>query len=203
MRVVKSFCENCKELRRSSAERDVLFCHFPLAQSIFFCSSRCSSLPVHIELCTICRKYSASHQISMIFHIYRKRRPKLPLQGGFRHTRVYTNQVFMYAVVAASLARLLSNVMYQTALLLSPISLAVPYLAFNAVFLIVVAFFVVGEVPNWLGVSGVLVVALGGFLLSVTKSDGDRSSKPPGKKAKFLFVGMAGSGEKSPAGFLA
>ncbi|KAL6765903.1 hypothetical protein V8C86DRAFT_1781989 [Haematococcus lacustris] len=58
------------------------------------------------------------------------------------------------------------QVLYQKALATSPLSLCVPYLSFTPSFLVLTAFVFVGEVPSTAGLAGVVVVTLGGFLLS-------------------------------------
>ncbi|KAJ9509775.1 hypothetical protein QJQ45_011623 [Haematococcus lacustris] len=58
------------------------------------------------------------------------------------------------------------RVLYQKALAISPLSLCVPYLSFTPSFLVLTAFVFVGEVPSTAGLAGVVVVTLGGYLLS-------------------------------------
>jgi drug/metabolite transporter (DMT)-like permease len=51
----------------------------------------------------------------------------------------------------------------------SPLSLTLPYLAFTPVFLILVGFVVLREVPNAWGIAGILTTCAGGYILNLKK----------------------------------
>lgn len=61
---------------------------------------------------------------------------------------------------------ILAIVLYVKALKLSPISLCIPFLAFTPVFLLVISFFLLGELPTPLGLLGVMLIVTGGYIVS-------------------------------------
>jgi len=63
-----------------------------------------------------------------------------------------------------------SLVLYVKAIKLSPLSLSVPFLALSPVFIIFIAYFVLGEVPTRGGVAGVCLIAVGAYLLNASAS---------------------------------
>lgn len=61
-------------------------------------------------------------------------------------------------------------ILYVKAIRLSPLSLSVPFLALSPVFILFIAFFVLGETPTRGGVAGVFLIALGAYLLNAEAS---------------------------------
>lgn len=55
----------------------------------------------------------------------------------------------------------------------SPLSLTVPFQALTPLVALVPAFFILGEVPSWLGLSGILLVVAGGYVLNLETVRGD------------------------------
>jgi drug/metabolite transporter (DMT)-like permease len=55
------------------------------------------------------------------------------------------------------------------AIQISPLSLTLPYLAFTPVFLILVGFVVLQEVPSFWGVTGILTTCAGGYILNLNR----------------------------------
>lgn len=60
--------------------------------------------------------------------------------------------------------------LYVKAIRLSPLSLSVPFLALTPVFIIFIAFFLIGERPSPTGVAGIAVIAAGAYMLNVNSS---------------------------------
>lgn len=83
---------------------------------------------------------------------------------------------FFIDVAIASVVVIPSMVMLMRALISDELSSAVPMLSFTPVFMIATSFFLLGEVPSFLGIVGVLLIFLGSYLLSPTLSfSSDRS----------------------------
>jgi drug/metabolite transporter (DMT)-like permease len=61
-------------------------------------------------------------------------------------------------------------ILYVKAIRLSPLSLSVPFLALSPVFILFIAFFILGEVPTTGGLVGVFLIALGAYLLNASAS---------------------------------
>ncbi|MFQ5586735.1 MAG: EamA family transporter, partial [Thermodesulfobacteriota bacterium] len=63
--------------------------------------------------------------------------------------------------------------LYVKAIQASPLSLTIPFMAFSPVFIILTAFIVLGELPDSSGLTGILCVTGGAYLLNVrTASEG-------------------------------
>jgi uncharacterized membrane protein len=60
--------------------------------------------------------------------------------------------------------------LYVKAIRLSPLSLTVPFMAFSPVFIIFIAFFLLGERPDRSGTAGILLIAAGAYLLNARAS---------------------------------
>jgi hypothetical protein len=87
--------------------------------------------------------------------------------------------------------RLMSLLLYQTAIELSPLSVTVPYLSFTPAMLLVTAFLLIGEQPSLPGLAGVLVVTAGGYLLAFSSASG---AKEGGKKRDLPELPRTSSG---------
>jgi drug/metabolite transporter (DMT)-like permease len=62
--------------------------------------------------------------------------------------------------------------LYMRAIRTSPLSLTLPFLAFTPVFMILTGYLVLGEQPGPLGVAGILVICLGGYILNIEPNGG-------------------------------
>lgn len=98
------------------------------------------------------------------------------------------NRTFLTSTITSAILKMSSSLLYQQAVKVSPLSQTVPYLAFTPVFLLAVAYFVVGEVPTANGIVGVAVVALGAFALNYSHattdgSGGGKRGEPTGQRA--------------------
>lgn len=85
---------------------------------------------------------------------------------GF-HDLTFAHPLPFWGAAFGSAALLLfSKFLYMRALAASPLSLTIPYLALTPVYLVGIAYVVLGELPSPSGLAGVVVVALGGYLLN-------------------------------------
>lgn len=80
------------------------------------------------------------------------------------------DQTFWAAVAALVPLEIIAILLYVRAIRLSPFSLSVPFLALTPVFVILVAFVILGEVPSLLGGAGVVLIAAGAYILNVRAS---------------------------------
>lgn len=64
-------------------------------------------------------------------------------------------------------------ILYVKAIKLSPLSLTIPFLAISPVFIILIAFILLGELPDRSGLLGILLIVIGAYLLNIktTKED--------------------------------
>jgi len=76
---------------------------------------------------------------------------------------------FWLALSAAAPLFLISSLILIKALQISPLSLTVPFLSFTPVFLILTSWIMLRELPNVYGVAGIILVAIGAFLLNAEK----------------------------------
>lgn len=97
-----------------------------------------------------------------------------------------SKQQFFTVVCATSALAVLGRLLYQRALSIAPLSLTVPYLAFTPAFVVLLSpLFLVGEVPSPVGMLGVFVVSLSGYMLGLVTAPGvcDKPCSP--SKAKL------------------
>ena len=64
------------------------------------------------------------------------------------------NKVFMFCCFMSAALRLVSLLLYQTAIQLAPLSVTIPYLSFTPAMLIVTAYLMIGEEPSTPGLVG-------------------------------------------------
>lgn len=76
------------------------------------------------------------------------------------------DRTFWIATFAALPLEILAILLYIRAIKISPLSLTIPFLAFTPIFLVVVAFLVLGERPGPRQLSGILCIVAGGYLLN-------------------------------------
>jgi len=60
-----------------------------------------------------------------------------------------------------------AEILYIYALKISPLSLTIPFLSLTPVFVIFVSFFILGELPDVVGIIGILLIAIGGYTLNI------------------------------------
>jgi hypothetical protein len=64
--------------------------------------------------------------------------------------------MFLFSSFMSAALRLVSLLLYQTAIQLAPLSVTIPYLSFTPAMLIVTAYLMIGEQPSWPGLIGSL-----------------------------------------------
>jgi len=58
-------------------------------------------------------------------------------------------------------------ILYVKAIKISPLSVTIPFLTLSPVFIILTAFFILGELPDKSGFIGIFLIAFGGYLLNI------------------------------------
>ncbi|MFW5994795.1 MAG: EamA family transporter [Spirochaetia bacterium] len=76
-------------------------------------------------------------------------------------------QRFFWAIIAASLIDVVAITLLTRAIFMSDLSDAYPLVALTPVFTLLTSFILLGETPSLLGLSGVLVIVVGAYLLRV------------------------------------
>ncbi|MDM8523458.1 EamA family transporter [Desulfococcaceae bacterium HSG8] len=56
---------------------------------------------------------------------------------------------------------------HMNAIRISPLSLTIPYLAFTPAFMIVTGFIFLDELPNLFGISGIMIICIGSYILNI------------------------------------
>lgn len=77
---------------------------------------------------------------------------------------------FWQATAFAIPCDIVALLLYMRALKVSPMSLTVPFLALTPVFMLFTSFLLLGELPSSLGLTGILLIAAGAYLLNVHTS---------------------------------
>ena len=75
--------------------------------------------------------------------------------------------VFFWSFIVSLPLNAVPFILYMTAIRISPLSLTVPYLAFTPVFMIGTGFLFLGEIPDRWGISGILAVCVGSYILNI------------------------------------
>lgn len=75
------------------------------------------------------------------------------------------DRVFWFALLVLVPLEIIAILLYMRGIQLSPLSLSVPFFAMTPVFMIVIAWVLLDEVPDRSGFAGILLVALGAYLL--------------------------------------
>ncbi|RJQ49755.1 MAG: DMT family transporter [Nitrospiraceae bacterium] len=79
------------------------------------------------------------------------------------------NRTFWTATLCAIPLEITAIILYTRALKISPISLTMPFLALTPLFLIVISYFIAGERISFSGGVGIVLMALGSYMLSFHK----------------------------------
>lgn len=77
--------------------------------------------------------------------------------------------MFWVAVWISVAVGIAANLLFFRAVQVSPLSLTIPYLGFTPVFMLGSGALMLGEVPGWMGLSGVFTVIVGAILLNPAK----------------------------------
>lgn len=76
---------------------------------------------------------------------------------------------FVYAVVGSGIINVTAVILYMRAIAESEISQVMPIMSFTPLFLLITSPLMIGEFPNAIGLSGVLLVVIGSYLLNLSK----------------------------------
>ncbi|WP_414468536.1 EamA family transporter [Methanobacterium sp. ACI-7] len=76
---------------------------------------------------------------------------------------------YLIALIIDGLLNLVTIILYLKAIKVSDLSIAVPLIAFTPLFLLVTSPLILGEIPDPIGVVGVLLIVFGSYLLNITK----------------------------------
>jgi drug/metabolite transporter (DMT)-like permease len=60
-----------------------------------------------------------------------------------------------------------ATLLYMKSLRVSPLSLTVPFLSFTPAFLLITSPLIMGEVPSWQGMAGVIIIVAGAYILNM------------------------------------
>lgn len=83
------------------------------------------------------------------------------------------DQTFWWSFLLSIPINMLAYVLYLKAIIFSPISLTIPFLAFTPVFMIVTGFLVLGETINFWGGFGIGLILAGSYILHYKKKQAD------------------------------
>ncbi|MBI3398463.1 MAG: EamA family transporter [Deltaproteobacteria bacterium] len=79
----------------------------------------------------------------------------------------HLDKTFWLSVLILLPLEITALILYVRAIKLSPLSLAIPFMALSPVFIIIIAFFLLGEWPTTSGFVGIALIAIGAYLLNV------------------------------------
>jgi uncharacterized membrane protein len=91
-------------------------------------------------------------------------------KGGLRLALSPYGLSFWLTLVVLLPLEITALLLYVKAIRLSPLSLTVPFMAFSPLFIIFIAFFLLGEWPDRSGMAGILLIAAGAYLLNASAS---------------------------------
>jgi len=78
------------------------------------------------------------------------------------------NYKFWLSIFLGVPLNILSYFLYMKAILVSPFSLSLPFLAFTPVFTVLTGYLILGETINLIGLLGIFMVVIGAYVLNVT-----------------------------------
>ncbi|MBI5047743.1 MAG: EamA family transporter [Deltaproteobacteria bacterium] len=78
----------------------------------------------------------------------------------------HLDKTFWLSVIVLLPLEITALILYVKAIKLSPLSLTIPFMALSPVFIIVIAFFLLGEWPDKSGFVGIFFITLGAYLLN-------------------------------------
>jgi len=77
------------------------------------------------------------------------------------------NSDFYIALVVGGLLNVVTTVLYMKAIKYSDLSITVPFLTFTPLFLLITSPLIVGEFPNGWGITGVIFIVLGSYIMNL------------------------------------
>lgn len=84
----------------------------------------------------------------------------------------HLDETFWMATITALPLEAVAVLLYVRAIKISPLSLTIPFLALTPVFLIGTSFLMLGELPNLFGIAGIMLIAVGAYLLNLNSGKG-------------------------------
>jgi len=82
----------------------------------------------------------------------------------------HLDKTFWLSVLVLLPLEIAALILYVKAIKLSPLSLTIPYMALSPVFIIIIAFSLLGELPDKSGFAGIFLITVGAYLLNVKAS---------------------------------
>lgn len=85
----------------------------------------------------------------------------------------HLDRTFYLSLLLMIPMEIVAIILYVKAIKLSPLSLTIPFLAVSPVFIILIAFILLGELPDRSGLLGILLIVIGAYMLNIktTKED--------------------------------
>ncbi len=83
----------------------------------------------------------------------------------------HLDKTFWLSVLILLPLEITALILYVKAIKTSPLSLTIPFMALSPVFIIIIAFFLLGEWPDKSGFIGIFLITLGAYLLNVKASN--------------------------------
>jgi len=83
-----------------------------------------------------------------------------------------TNFAFWWSNIATSILNVIALIILMKALKIGELSLTITFLAFTPIFLILTSALMLGELPGFLGILGIISVVAGAYLLEMRKNEG-------------------------------
>ena len=78
----------------------------------------------------------------------------------------HLDKTFWLSVLILLPLEITALILYVKAIKISPLSLTIPYMALSPVFIIIIAFFLLGELPDASGFAGIFFIVAGAYLLN-------------------------------------
>src|SRR3990170_7866599 len=78
----------------------------------------------------------------------------------------HLDKTFWISVLILLPLEITALILYVKAIKLSPLSLTIPFMALSPVFIIIIAFFLLGELPDASGFAGIFFIVAGAYLLN-------------------------------------
>ncbi|MBU0597449.1 DMT family transporter [Patescibacteria group bacterium] len=76
---------------------------------------------------------------------------------------------FVLALVVSGILNVIVTILYLKAIKHSPLSLASPMLTMTPLFLLITSPLIIGELPGWLGIGGIVFIVVGSYFLNIKK----------------------------------
>jgi drug/metabolite transporter (DMT)-like permease len=83
-----------------------------------------------------------------------------------------TDPMFIYYVIGSAFLDMIGISLFLKAIQSSDISLVLPFSSFTLVFLIIISFFVLGELPSAAGIAGIVLIFAGSYIINLKAGSG-------------------------------